>query len=69
MDTEKHSDYRDEKHEYDLDEQVIIDDTPSTHNKTAIEETQFTWRATIIGSLLGCLIGKILETKLKKNST
>ncbi|KAI7897028.1 OPT oligopeptide transporter protein-domain-containing protein [Mucor mucedo] len=56
MEAEKQSVYRDEKHEYDLDEHVIVDDTPSVHNKTAIEETQFTWRATIIGALLGCLI-------------
>ncbi|KAI8362601.1 OPT oligopeptide transporter protein-domain-containing protein [Blakeslea trispora] len=46
--------YGDEKVEYDvhsIDEQVIINETQ--HHP---EESQFTWRATIVGSLLGCLV-------------
>lgn len=65
METEKHSFYKDDKLEYDLDEQVIINDAPSTHHNV-IEEPQFTWRATIVGSLLGCLIGNFSRTPSKK---
>jgi hypothetical protein len=52
--------YQDEKIEYDLhsvDNQVIVEDDSSRH--APIEEYQFTWRATIVGSLLGCLVGNI----------
>lgn len=62
---EKHSDYKDEKIEYHLDEQVIINDAPSVR-PNIIEESQFTWRATIVGSLLGCLVGNIIKNKNKK---
>lgn len=38
-------------------EQVEIDEKPQRH--PIFEEFQFTWRASIIGSLLGCLVGKV----------
>lgn len=44
-----------EKHEQD--EQVEIQDEKPLHEEF-VEEYQFTWRASIIGSLLGCLVGK-----------
>lgn len=48
--------YPDEKIEYDVsNEQVVFE--PET-KIIEIEETQFTWRAAIVGSLLGCLVGK-----------
>lgn len=52
-------DYKDEKIEYDINsthEQVIVDGASGHH--LPVEEYQFTWRATIVGSLLGCLVGK-----------
>jgi hypothetical protein len=51
--------FKDEKIEYDLnslDNEQVIDKNSDT--KMHIEEFQFTWRASIIGSLLGCLVGK-----------
>jgi hypothetical protein len=49
---------KEEKTEYDLqsftDEQVVVNE-PETQQ---VEEHQFTWRSAIIGSLLGCLVGK-----------
>ncbi|KAG1469257.1 hypothetical protein G6F56_003359 [Rhizopus delemar] len=46
--------YPDEKIEYDVsNEQVVFE--PET-KIIEIEETQFTWRAAIVGSLLGCLV-------------
>jgi hypothetical protein len=63
-------DYKDEKVEYDLrsiDEQVIVDDEPASGLGVHHEESHFSWRATIVGSLLGCLIGNfsLLRQKLK----
>jgi len=43
-----------EYYESDKTSQVAVDTVP---NKL-IEEFQFTWRASIVGSLLGCLVGK-----------
>lgn len=54
-------DYKDEKLEYDinsLDEQVIVNEDVQL-SQQPFEEYQFTWRATIVGSLLGCLVGKL----------
>ncbi|RCI01917.1 hypothetical protein CU098_007364 [Rhizopus stolonifer] len=52
-DTKSPPSYKDEKIEYDLqsEEQVVVDNISAYP-----EETQFTWRATIVGSLLGCLV-------------
>jgi hypothetical protein len=52
--------YTNEKIEYDIqsiDEQVKVETDPSTR-ELQVEEYQFTWRAAIVGSLLGCLVGK-----------
>ncbi|CAO0790710.1 unnamed protein product [Mucor circinelloides] len=51
-------DYKDEKFEYDINsthEQVMVEDSISGR-QINVEEYQFTWRATIVGSLLGCLV-------------
>lgn len=51
--------YTDEKIEYDLqsvDEQIVVDKKLDTQLHP--EEFQFTWRSSIVGSLLGCLVGK-----------
>lgn len=51
------SSFNDEKKDYadkETDSQVIVDYEP---RHTVMEETQFTWRASIVGSLLGCLVG------------
>lgn len=57
-----------EKIEYEIDEKkqeelyekgdqiAVNDDEPIGH--VIVEEWQFTWRASVVGSLLGCLIGK-----------
>ncbi|KAG0769502.1 hypothetical protein G6F57_004330 [Rhizopus arrhizus] len=50
--------YTNEKIEYDIqsiDEQVKVETDPSTR-ELQVEEYQFTWRAAIVGSLLGCLV-------------
>lgn len=50
---------RDEKKDFnddDKDSQVIIDDKPIPER--IVEEFHFTWRASIVGSLLGCVVGK-----------
>ncbi|GAA5802237.1 hypothetical protein HPULCUR_007700 [Helicostylum pulchrum] len=57
MQDTSHPDYKDEKTEYDLhslDEQVVVEEDKTS--RIIIEEHQFTWRAAIIGSLLGCLV-------------
>lgn len=49
---------KEDKQEYyedDKGSQVVIDDI-SVLPKRIIEEYQFTWRASIVGSLLGCLV-------------
>ncbi|CEG67415.1 hypothetical protein CU097_007557 [Rhizopus azygosporus] len=54
----KEKEFRDEKIEYDIhsvDEQVIVDQDPTTRHLHP-EEHQFTFRAAIIGSLFGCLV-------------
>jgi hypothetical protein len=43
-----------EYYEPDKTSQVAVD----TVSNKLIEEFQFTWRASIVGSLLGCLVGK-----------
>lgn len=43
-----------EYYESDKTSQVAVD----TVSNKLIEEFQFTWRASIVGSLLGCLVGK-----------
>ncbi|KAI9489308.1 OPT oligopeptide transporter protein-domain-containing protein [Zychaea mexicana] len=44
-----------EKEQYDLDQQVEMkDDRPI--GQEFVEEWQFTWRASVVGSLLGCLV-------------
>ncbi|KAI8145930.1 OPT oligopeptide transporter protein-domain-containing protein [Fennellomyces sp. T-0311] len=44
-----------EKEQYDLDQQVEMkDDRPL--GQEFVEEWQFTWRASVIGSILGCLV-------------
>ncbi|KAI8979182.1 OPT oligopeptide transporter protein-domain-containing protein [Mycotypha africana] len=52
-------DYEDKKIEYDLqsvhNEEIIVEDEYK-NQEHHIEEYQFTWRASIIGSLLGCLV-------------
>ena len=49
-----------EKEQYDLDQQVEMkDDRPL--GEELVEEWQFTWRASIVGSLLGCLVGKYYD--------
>jgi hypothetical protein len=56
----KEKEFRDEKIEYDIhsvDEQVIVDQDPTTRHLHP-EEHQFTFRAAIIGSLFGCLVCK-----------
>lgn len=47
----------DEKFEFDInsDEQVAVD---KESIRIHPEEFQFTWRSSIVGSLLGCLVGK-----------
>jgi hypothetical protein len=53
--------YKDEKIEYDLnsvDDQIAVEDK-SSQFQLPVEEHQFTWRAAIVGSLLGCLVGNI----------
>lgn len=60
----KTSSYEDEKIEYDLhstDEQIVVEDN-ALHHQPPVEEYQFTWRASIVGSLLGCLVGNINYT-------
>lgn len=50
---------KDEKKEYFVSEeqsQVAVEETNSARHFQ--EEFQFTWRAAITGSLLGCLVGK-----------
>ncbi|KAI8890666.1 OPT superfamily oligopeptide transporter [Backusella circina FSU 941] len=48
--------YKEDKTEYDFqsftDEQVVVNEPDAQQ----VEETQFTWRSAIIGSLLGCLV-------------
>lgn len=61
MQDTSHPEYKDEKIEYDLhslDEQVVVEEDKTS--RIMIEEHQFTWRAAIVGSLLGCLVGKII---------
>lgn len=41
----------------EADGQEAISETKSL-GEQFVEEYQFTWRASIIGSLLGCLVGK-----------
>lgn len=56
-------DYKDEKFEYDINsthEQVMVEDSISSR-QIQVEEYQFTWRATIVGSLLGCLVGNLIH--------
>lgn len=70
--TEKHE----EKFEYNVydtkhetfDEQVEVQniDERSLADEF-VEEHQFTWRAAIIGSLLGCLVGKWTSNKKKRS--
>lgn len=50
-----------EKKEYtegDTNSQVLIDEEPRLARLS--EEFHFTWRSAIVGSLLGCLVGKSL---------
>lgn len=61
-----------EKKEYtegDTNSQVHIDEEPRLARLS--EEFHFTWRSAIVGSLLGCLVGKITHNlfikKRKKN--
>lgn len=52
------SSHSNEKFEYaekDTDSQVVVENAA---HQPIVEEFQFTWRASIIGSLLGCLVGK-----------
>ncbi|KAI9487558.1 MAG: OPT oligopeptide transporter protein-domain-containing protein [Benjaminiella poitrasii] len=49
--------YKDEKFEYDIhsiNEQVYEDNNSA--RQLPVEESHFTWRASIVGSLLGCLV-------------
>ncbi|KAG2198816.1 hypothetical protein INT47_000732 [Mucor saturninus] len=51
------SSYKNEKLDYsdkDTDSQVAVEEKPVQH--AIVEEFQFTWRASIVGSLLGCLV-------------
>jgi hypothetical protein len=62
--------FEDEKFEYDVkstsNEQVVIDkESVRIHP----EEFQFTWRSSIIGSLLGCLVGKSLYKHFALNKS
>ena len=57
--------YGDEKVEYDVqsvNEQILVDNI-----ERHPEESQFTWRATIVGSLLGCLVGRVNSQKDHEN--
>lgn len=59
MQDKSHSNYI-EKTEYDinpLDEKLSVLEDLSSLREVHLEEQQFTWRATIVGSLLGCLVG------------
>jgi hypothetical protein len=67
--TEKHE----EKIEYDIhetkydtyDEQVQVKNVDDRSlPEEFVEEYQFTWRAAIVGSLLGCLVGKSEEARI-----
>jgi hypothetical protein len=64
--TEKHEEkieynVYDSKHET-FDEQVEVQNIDERSlAEEFVEEYQFTWRAAIIGSLLGCLVGKFVE--------
>jgi hypothetical protein len=67
--TEKHE----EKIEYDIhetkydtyDEQVQVKNVDDRSlPEEFVEEYQFTWRAAIVGSLLGCLVGKFEEARI-----
>lgn len=55
------SSFRDEKKDFvtdgDSNSQVIVDDQPAANRH--LEEFHFTWRSAIVGSLLGCLVGKL----------
>lgn len=57
--------YKDEKKEYyasDEQSQVAVDETaPSARHQE--QEFHFTWRSAIVGSLLGCLVGKFILHK------
>ncbi|KAI9366357.1 OPT oligopeptide transporter protein-domain-containing protein [Pilaira anomala] len=58
MQDKSHSNYT-EKTEYDinpLDEKLSVLEDLSSIREVHLEEQQFTWRATIVGSLLGCLV-------------
>ncbi|KAI8370461.1 OPT oligopeptide transporter protein-domain-containing protein [Radiomyces spectabilis] len=46
--------YRDNASSFNDDKQVVVDDTPI--GQQFVEEFHFTWRASIVGSLLGCLV-------------
>jgi len=54
------SSFRDEKKDFvtdgDSNSQVIVDDQSPVNRH--LEEFHFTWRSAIVGSLLGCLVGR-----------
>lgn len=55
------SSYRDEKKEFvtdgDDNSQVVVNDRIPVNKH--LEEFHFTWRSAIVGSLLGCLVGRV----------
>jgi hypothetical protein len=54
--------YRDDKKDFndgDSSSQVIVNDKPVVDK--LVEEFHFTWRSAIVGSLLGCIVGKMIH--------
>ena len=62
------SSFRDEKKEFvtdgDDNSQVIVNDRIPVNKH--LEEFHFTWRSSIVGSLLGCLVGRTFTNKILK---
>ncbi|KAI9277824.1 OPT oligopeptide transporter protein-domain-containing protein [Sporodiniella umbellata] len=55
FEVEHKKEIKQEYYEDDKRSQIVVEDLSSLHQKL-VEEHQFTWRATIVGSLLGCLV-------------
>lgn len=63
---EQHPQMTEEKIEYEIDKKEVYAESTEqieVHEdkpigQYVVEEWQFTWRASVVGSMLGCLIGK-----------
>lgn len=64
--TEQQPQIVEEKIEYEIDKKEVYSESSEQIEvqedkplgQYVVEEWQFTWRASVVGSLLGCLIGK-----------